>query len=755
MKFPFKTLGLLLASATLASCGGGGGDGGAATPQSGTITLVASRTNLPLNPNNILPYPGSPFMAEVSFTFRNSSGQVSALTQDATFTTSSPSTVSLSPPDDPSTTDVNELATRVVSFPATTNNGSYVFFATSYDVAGSATVTASAIDPTTGLTVTKTLVFTVQGATPLPAALDIAPLPAGVYIPGSGGQTNSIINVQVRDGANQPVPDPGAVDNVRYEIVGSAGGSILSATSAGGPASGNAVNTRTVNGIAAASFQAGTVQGPIQIRATVDRSDNNVTNGIGDPISATTTVVVSDGKLFSLTLTSPIINALRVNRVSDGVLPPTEVEVGEDGIPVDPDATYSLTVSALAKDRQGNPVVPGTVIRFGVVDEPFNVAADTFSMSGFDGDAAEGGNLFTALSGAFITGGGGAGPGDVLAVFGQEVQGNSDLESALTVQQINSQTSISTASNFNLNNTTGVSVNYGPVLPYVVARAQHGNITATGITNDIGRASATLNYTISTLGFQNVIWAQGESVDTVTGGAKRVTDVEIGSYPGLAPATITAAPDPIIGNTTQQVQVCLRDAMLAPLQRVRLGFAFQLGSGTGSVDGTSGSGLLDNSTGANGCVIATVVTSGLTASTAEAPSGVLTFSLGGISADVDIIVNLAALQVSPNLVVVGIDPPATAFNIQIGAVDTFGNPIPGVAITGACTVSGTAAINPSSFTGTTGGNGRTIHSGTATGFTIAGPTAVGSGTCTYSTQDGLSATVPFISSAGCGFSPCN
>jgi hypothetical protein len=132
----------------------------------------------------------------------------------------------------------------------------------------------------------------------------------------------------------------------------------------------------------------------------------------------------------------------------------------------------------------------------------------------------------------------------------------------------------------------------------------------------------------------------------------------------------------------------------------------------------------------------------------------LTFFGGGTSTSVDIIVNLAALQVSPNLVIVGIDPPATGFNIQIGAVDTFGNPIPGVAITGACTVTGSAAINPASFTGTTGGNGRTTHSGSATGFTIAGPTAVGAGSCTYSTQDGLSATVPFISSAGCGFSPC-
>jgi hypothetical protein len=141
-------------------------------------------------------------MAEVSFTFRNSSGQISALTQDATFTTSSPSTVSLSPPDDPSTTNVNELATRVVSFPATTNNGSYVFFATSYDVAGSATVTASAVDPATGLTVTKTLVFTVQG-TPL-LGTGYRTHPAGVTSRALGTPQQS----RYRYDANQPVPDP-------------------------------------------------------------------------------------------------------------------------------------------------------------------------------------------------------------------------------------------------------------------------------------------------------------------------------------------------------------------------------------------------------------------------------------------------------------------------------------------------------------------------------------------------------------------
>ena len=760
MRFPLKTLGLLLASLVLSSCGGGGGDGGAVTPAvNGTITLTSSRVTLPRNPNNVLPYPGSPYMAEVQFTYRNAQGVITALTSDATFTISNPSIASISPPDDPST-DVNDMQLRMVSFNDTTNNGSYVMFVTSYDVAGTAVLTASATDPNTSRTVTQTLTFTVAGATPLPAALDISPAPTSVYVPGAGGNTSSVITVQVRDGANQPVPDPGVADNVRLEIVGSAGGSILSATSAAGPATGTSVQTRTINGIATASFQAGSTQGPIQVRATVDRADNNTSNGIGDPISATTTVVVSDGKLFSLTLASPIINALRVNRVSDGVVPPEDQEPpGDDGIPTDPDATYSLTVSALAKDRQGNPVIPGTVIRFGVVDEPFNVTADRFSMSGSDGDAQEGGNLFTSATGQFVSGGGGAGPGDVLVVFGQDVQGNSDLESALTVRNINSQTSLNTTSNFNLNNTTGSSVNYGPVLPYVVARAQHGNITATGVTNDIGRASATLNYTISTLGFLNVIWAQGESVDSVTGGAKRVTDAEIGSYPGLAPATLTASPSPIAGNSTQQVRVCVYDAMLAPIQRARLGFSFQLNQGTGRVDGTTGSGFLGSSTGANGCAIASVQTSGLTASTATSASGVLTFSLGGATTSINIVVNIASLQVSPNAVFVPSD--GVTRSITITSIDTLGNPVTGVAVTGTCTAATPATLTPAAFTGVTSAT----HTVSAANFVTpgsAGPPPVApitrAGTCTYTAAQGFSATVQFlgvVQPSDCGgFSPC-
>ena len=220
----------------------------------------------------------------------------------------------------------------------------------------------------------------------------------------------------------------------------------------------------------------------MQIRATADRADNNVSNGISDPVSSTTSVIVSDGKLYSLKITSPNVNAILVNTVSGEVDPENE-----DIIPPDPDATYSLTVSALATDRQGNPVIPGTPIRFGSIDEPVGtfdsgVTANRFLIAGGDGNPQEGGSLFTAPGGHFQTAGGGAGPGDALVVWGKTQhgapEGNEDLESVVTVQRVNSETSLNTASPFNNNNTTGASVDYGPVLPYIIGRSQHGNITA-------------------------------------------------------------------------------------------------------------------------------------------------------------------------------------------------------------------------------------------------------------------------------------
>ena len=157
--------------------------------------------------------------------------------------------------------------------------------------------------------------------------------------------------------------------------------------------------------------------------------------------------------------------------------------------------------------------------------------------------------------------------------------------------------------------------------------------------------------------------------------------------------------------------------MLAPIQRARIGFSFQLPQGTGRVDGVAGSGLLGSSTGANGCAVATVVTSGLGASTDDAPSGVLRFFFGGAGDEVDIIVNLATLQASPSFIQVGADP--VTRTITLTARDTAGNAVSGVQISGTCTVSGSggggggggggATIVPSSYTGVTSASGTAQH----------------------------------------------
>src|SRR5262249_3659800 len=144
---------------------------------------------------------------------------------------------------------------------------------------------------------------------------------------------------------------------------------LIGTDASGHSQSGTTVNVPTHNGIALATFQAGTQQGPVQVQAIADRGDDNVDNGVQTAITATTSVVVSDGKLYALQLTSPVENAILVNRVSTQ----TTLIDQTGAFPPDPNATYSLTVSAHAVDHEGNPVLPGTQIKFGVVDTPVDV----------------------------------------------------------------------------------------------------------------------------------------------------------------------------------------------------------------------------------------------------------------------------------------------------------------------------------------------------------------------------------------------
>ena len=719
MKVFGKILGLLLASLALASCGGSGGNGGSFSPaQSGSITLAADRTSLPLNPSGMLPFLGSPYMATVSVTFRSANGTIEAPTGDATFTIDQPNIATLSEPDDPATTTVNEFTERFASFHQTLNNGSGVVFVNSLVTAGTANLTVSAVDPQTHVTVSKTLAFTISsGVGSLPSSIALSQNPAGVYLPSSGGSNTSVITATVLDGAGQLVPDPvsgnSGVDNVQFDIVGNAGDARLSSSSVAGAVSGTSVQSHTVHGVAVASFQAGeaTPQGPVQIRVTADRADNNVDNGIQDPISSTTSVIVSDGKLYSLEITTPLVApnlpGITINCVTD---PCAAVSAGATAsvIPVNPDATLSLVVTAKAQDRQGNPVIRGTPIRFGSVDEPVGAPGSAqdnqFLLSGLDGNPQEGGTTFTAPTGQFTTAGGGAGPGDALVVFGKAVQGNADLESAVTVQSVNSATNLTASPGFNLNDTTGVSVDSGSVLPYLIGRSLHGSITAVAATDanlaagsaPTGIAHASLTYTVNTVGNAVAIWAQGDGIDRVTSGSRRVTDAGTLVYPGVAPISIVASPNPIPGNTStpQTVTVCVTDALGIRLRGVTLGFNFTLTAGTGSVDGHVGSGALGHPTGVNGCVEAAVTTSGLPVTAAGGNSGTLTFSAGGATSTINIIVQLAFLSANPQAVCAA---PIPGNSVTVIAYSTAGGPVSGIPLTATCTGTG-ISVNPGTAT---------------------------------------------------------
>ena len=723
------------------------------------LQLTPSSLTLPLSPYSIgqqvtSPFPGnflgSPYIGEVALQFRHSNGQFVSGTTAVNVSITPNSTAGFSTLDDPTTdwtgltktpptTDGNEFLTIEGNGFVNVTGGEGTLFIHAGNVPGTATLTVTATDPDNSQTISSQLIITVAGSgTTLPSSIS-ASSPNGVYISGSNGPQSGVVTATVTDGSGALVADPstgqgGGFDNVQFQIVGPSGSDArLSAVNAAGQTqTGSTVVVPTHQGVATVTLQSGSQQGPVQIRATTDRGDGNVDNGLQDPVSATTSVVISDGKLFSLTLTSPgvLSPSILINRVSSEATLIDQNTGTTPTIPPDPNATYSFTVSAIGTDRQGNPILPGTSIKFGSIDSPSNVNGQ-FLISGVQGDPHEGDTIFDALDGQFKTAGGGAGPGDTLLVFGKLVQGNDDLESAAKVTSVVSQTRLTVATPFNLNDTTGKSVDDGPVLPYIVGRAEIGNISSPATTDAVGAVSTTLNYPVSALGHAAAIWAQGTSTDTVTGGTKLVTDIAVVVFPGIAPANIVISPSPIPGNLTIPVQACIYDALGSPLAGVDFNFSFDnMGVGSGTLDNIPTAGVVPDVTDSSGCVETSVVTTGIAGSsgTGTTTSPQLTFTAGGTTKSAPITASGGLILLATPSALGG-----TGGSVTLQLLNSNGTPVPNVQLTGTCT--GDASIGLS-FPGTTHGvtdiNGKTNASITAN---LNGVTA-GSGSCTFTTSTG-------------------
>lgn len=699
------------------------------------IAIETRRQVLPANLFGVAPFLGSPFISEVTVTRRGLNGDL--ISAGTIAVSVNPVEIgAFSTLDDPETTgeDENEFLILLGSGPVGVTAGKATIFFHAF-APGTAVMTITAVDDITGATISNETSFVVSESVPaLPSEISFITTAPPLYIPESGGNSNYAMQMFVGDGAGEGVPDPEtagtAVNNVQIEILqdGAAGSESVTALAADGTdVEGTLIQTRTFAGVVSAVFRAGTRQGTIALRVTADRRDNNVSNGIQDPVITQQSLTVSDGRLFSIQITVPNTNALRINRVS-GV-------VTTDGtVPPDPDGTYSLTVSAIGTDRQGNPVLPGTPITFGLVDSPITgfpgTGEGTFVIAGGDGDPVEGGRTFTAPNGQFTSAGGGAGPGDTLLIFGEESNGNRDLESARTVAAVDSGTSLTVTTNFNLNDDTGQTVNNGPVLPYLVGRATIGNISSSAATDELGVASTTMNYPTTALGHVVAVWARGTG-DTVGSNVELVTDAEVLVYPGAADATMVVSPSVIPANSTSQVTICVFDATSSPLQGFPISFQFNNPPATASVDGQALNGVVTERTGTSGCTTASVTTGGIASNTIvrsvmfAAGSATGTVTIGGPENSL--------LQAFPSSFI------GTGGRVTLRLVDGTGQPIPDVFITATCAGEGGAAFFITEPPGVTDADGFTQSLITTSG--LIGGDDVGNGSCTFRAAAGEPSTV--------------
>ncbi|MFT3790676.1 MAG: hypothetical protein QM741_06285 [Rudaea sp.] len=763
-----------------------------------SLQLTTATPTLPLNPYSLgaqedgssgfpTNYLGSPYIAEVTVQWR---GLITGALENGTVNVAiAPTTVAAySTLDDPTTdwsgetaspvtVDGNEFLTLMGSGTVDVTAGVGTIYVHAGNVAGTATLTVTATDPDTNKTISSQLTITVAvpPGSDLPTAVTLSQASGGLYVNNSNGAQSKLVYATVTNIYDAPVIADTGIDNIQFDIVGPSGidAKLYAVSATGVPQIGSSVKTAGSGG-AYVYLLAGSVQGLVQIRATVDAADGNVDNGIATPITATTTVAVSDGQLYSLTITSPVVNAIAVNGITASSGTSTTTDGGVT-IPQYPDGTYSLTVSAIATDREGNPVLPGTEIKFGLIDGPQDAdfaatcsGLGAFQICGTQGSPQPGAVYFSAPDGKFKTAGGGAGPGDTLVVFGKQWHGapagNDDLESALSITSIVSNTQLFTLYPFNRNDTTGTSVLPG-ALPYVIGRATIGTINSPVTTDSTGNAIATgtatttLNYPVSKLNRSVVIWAQGTGPDTAYKDAsgnpttRLVTDAIVTTYPGVADLIVSASPNPIPGNVTITATVCVTDALQIPIPGLRFNFAFSnLGAGSGTVDGTSTSGWTGTPTDSSGCADATVYTNGI-ASSSSSSSGTptLTFTAPGYAAGSSASVAIP-ITAGGDLVLLA-SPSAlggTGGTVNLTLLTSNGTAVPGVQLTGTCTGD---TVSLDSGPGTTSTSGQTSATISAS---LNGYGTAGSGTCTFTTASGSpTATVNLKGADQCVSDPTN
>jgi hypothetical protein len=310
-----KLIGLLglSAAALLSACGGGGGSSGN-TAEQYSITLRADRTTLPLNISDIGPSTLSqvdaPYTTAVYVSAKEGNDPIVSTVQDGDFQCNLDAGAASGAlyyldgktehetdtgAKDANGTEIN-VPTPYSAIIIGANAGGATFYFHASDTAGTSHITCMVIDPRDNRAYTADVDITVGVVTGKPSSIQLIGLesdlqgdPLGVQGNFFNLRTSASLQAFVWDDANQPVPNPTA-PNLQVSIVPVAGdnswvGACLQAGTACRPGQNiQTIQVSTVGGVGTVSLSSGANPGSIRLQFIADRFDNDVSNGIQEPI---------------------------------------------------------------------------------------------------------------------------------------------------------------------------------------------------------------------------------------------------------------------------------------------------------------------------------------------------------------------------------------------------------------------------------------------------------------------------------------
>lgn len=379
----FKILMLLLV-AGIAACGGGGGSPGDSNlPYS--ISVKAAKTQLPLNISNEIPGIGaySPFTTTLYVEAREGKdpipGGKDIFACNVAGGLESGALYYLDGKDE-HMVEVDDGAGGKIKVPGAyrsivldSNSGGNSFHFHAGDKAGTARIVCTVTNPADKLVSSASVDIVVGAATGLPASVTVT-TKGPRYLGTSDNLFNLprtvAISAKVMDDANQPVPEPIAANlQISIRPFGASAGARLLL----GAQSSSVVQAKTIGGEGLFSISSGPSAGVILLELTVDRFDNNVSNGIQDPVTqlmaisvhkaiATvpltikdTELTVTNGMPFSFALTAQ--GGVPPYKWTSSALP-TGLSLSGDGIiagtPTAPKGEYNVVVTVT--DSTDNPL---------------------------------------------------------------------------------------------------------------------------------------------------------------------------------------------------------------------------------------------------------------------------------------------------------------------------------------------------------------------------------------------------------------